>query len=78
MLLLLCGLNNTSYMGSFPALKPAPSSFSELQRGLQDAHQWHNSDNDLSIGKDAGGPLHINMTPAGRNEKKKLHHPEHC
>lgn len=64
---LLCGMNNTSYMGSIPALKPSPSSLSELQRGLQDAHQWHGSDNDLLIGKDAGCPVNISMTPACRS-----------
>lgn len=67
MLLLVHGMNNTSYMGSIPVLKPAPSSLSELQRRLQDAHQWHGSDNDLLIGKDAGCPVHISMTPAGRS-----------
>lgn len=59
------GINNTSYMGSIPAFPP--SFLPELQRGLQDAHQWHGSDNDLLIGKDAGCPVHISMTPAGRS-----------
>lgn len=65
--LLRRGMSNFSYMGSIPALKPAPSSLSELQRGLQDARQWHGSDNGLLIGEDAGCPVHISMTPAGRS-----------
>lgn len=47
-------------------LVPSPPSLSELQRGLLDAHQWNGLDNDLLIGKDAGCPVHISMTPAGR------------
>lgn len=43
----------------------APSRQCELQPGLQDPHQWHDSHNDLSMGNDAAGPAFINMTPAG-------------
>lgn len=66
--LLLCGVNNTSYLHSnIPVLKLAPSSLSELQRGLQDARQWHGSYNDLLIGKDSVCPVNISMTPACRS-----------
>ncbi|KAI9517960.1 hypothetical protein NQZ68_001130 [Dissostichus eleginoides] len=51
-------------MGSIPTF--SSPSLSEQQRGRQDAHQWHGSDNDLLIGEDAGCPLHISTTPAGR------------
>ena len=39
-------------------LKPAPASLSAPQRGLQDAQQRSSSHNDLSIGEDAGCPVH--------------------
>ncbi|KAK5915898.1 hypothetical protein CesoFtcFv8_001449 [Champsocephalus esox] len=54
---------NTSYVGNIPTF--SSPSLSEQQRGLQDAHQWHGSDNDLLIGEDAGCPVHISTMPAG-------------